>query len=141
MYRAYKNEVFFNMKRFPPKEEIYKNSFTIIGLDDLTRGPDFGYTGSYQLYRDVSCSLFLSYIDVPFLVLQAKDDVICLNHDIPKMDLMDNPNAIFLESEYGNHCDFFTQSVVDGKVQYRRFFKELLVRYLRDFAEFEQRKK
>ena len=49
MHQAYENNAFNNPdgKRFPSKEHIWKNAFTVIGLDDITRAPDFGYESGY----------------------------------------------------------------------------------------------
>ena len=59
----------------------------------------------FQLLSD----RFVSNIDVPFLVLQAKDDPICTVETMPMNDLLKNPNCFVIKLKHGGHCDFFTK--------------------------------
>jgi predicted alpha/beta-fold hydrolase len=52
---------------------------------------------------------FVSNINVPFLVLQAKDDPICTLDNMPMNDLLKNPNCFVIKLKHGGHCDFFTK--------------------------------
>ena len=61
-------------------------------------------------------------------MLSSKDDPICRQEDVPKADLLANPNCMLLESDYGGHCDFFTRNN-DGKNE--RFFPKLVYEYLK----------
>ena len=67
------------------------------------------------------------------------DDVICRNEDIPKVDLLSNKNAILLEFEYGGHVDYHGECEIDGKVGYKRFFQDLILRYIDDLDAFSKK--
>lgn len=57
----------------------------------------------------INSDRFVSNIDVPFLVLQAKDDPICTVNTMPMNDLLKNPNCFVIKLKHGGHCDFFTK--------------------------------
>ena len=109
LYNAYKENRFKDQHSFVSMVDINKCRKSIIELDNLTRAKAFGFNSANELYRSISCGHYLSYIDKPFMVIYAKDDIIVKDCDIPKTDLLSNPNCILLESDYGGHCDFFQE--------------------------------
>jgi predicted alpha/beta-fold hydrolase len=86
----------------------YAKMFSILHFDNVTRSKAWGYNCANDLYRSISCGAFISYIDKPFLVINAKDDPICQYGDVPHVDILSNKNAMLVECDFGGHCDFFT---------------------------------
>ena len=41
------------------------------------------------------------------MVMYSNDDLIVPYNDIPRIDLLSNKYCIYLESDFGGHCDFF----------------------------------
>ena len=81
-----------------------------------------GFIAARISNRDCFGRSFISYINIPFLILNSNDEYIALSEDVPRVDLMSNPNCLYLETEYGGHCDFFGK---DNK----RLFPKLVVKY------------
>jgi predicted alpha/beta-fold hydrolase len=90
-------------------DAVIKCKKSILEFDNITRAKSFGFQSSNALHRAISCSHYLSYIDVPFLVMYSNDDLIVLDKDIPRIDLLSNKYCIYLESYFGGHCDFFNE--------------------------------
>ena len=126
---------FHAMHRFPSAKRIYKSQ-NFLEIDEVTRAPACGYKSAEDLYKAASCDQFLKYIDVPFLVLHAKDDQICKNSSIPKAELLSNQNCVLMESEFGGHCDFYQAEKVPGTMINKRLYTDLLVKYLDDLEQF-----
>jgi predicted alpha/beta-fold hydrolase len=72
-YEPYGYQGFAKMERFP-RNEILSQLKTIYDIDALTRAPALGYKSVEDLMKGSSCGNFISDIDIPFLVVQAKDD-------------------------------------------------------------------
>ena len=118
LYFAYKEKRFKNQHLFVNMDEIDKCRKSILELDNITRAKAFGFNSANELYREISCGHYLSYIDKPFLIIYARDDIIVRDADIPKVDLLANQNCLYLESDYGGHCDFFAEKesyLLNGK--------------------------
>ena len=109
MKRCFKNYLFKDQDLKTNKDEWLNSKLSIISMDDVTRTKAWGYLSSHHLYRNLSCGHFLPYINKPFLILQANDDPIVLTEDVPKIDLLQNENCLYVESDYGSHVDFFTE--------------------------------
>lgn len=62
-----------------------------------------------SLPKVINSDRFISSINVPFLILQAKDDPICTTDNMPMNDLLKNPNCFIIKTRHGGHCDFFTK--------------------------------
>lgn len=65
----------------------------------------FVFTNTY-IYSD----RFLHKIEIPFLVLIAKDDPITEYRHVPRDVLIENANCILVEAKHGGHCDYFHTS-------------------------------
>ena len=76
------------------------------------------FHGKYVQYLEFFSDRFVSNINVPFLVLQAKDDPICTLDNMPMNDLLKNPFCFIIKLKHGGHCDFFTK--VPGQKKYKR---------------------
>ena len=72
-YEPYGYQGFAKMERFP-RNEILSQLKTIYDIDALTRAPALGYKSVEDLMKGSSCGNFITDIDIPFLVVQAKDD-------------------------------------------------------------------
>ena len=72
------------------------------------------------------------------MLISAKDDPICLHKDLPHVDVLSNQNGMLIESDFGAHCDFFTKEKIDGITHYRRFFPDIIVKYLDEVSSFNQ---
>lgn len=104
----------------------------MLQMDDATRAHAFGFATGNHMYRHISCGHFLSYIDVPFMIINSTDDFIAKSEDVPRVDLMANPNCLYLETEYGGHQDFF------GNDQ-RKVFPALICKYFRELVVFNHK--
>ena len=82
--------------------------WSILAFDDAVRAPAWGYDCGHQLHRHVSCGAYLAYIDIPFLIVNSNDEYIVKTEDVPRVDLMANPQCLYVETEYGGHCDFYS---------------------------------
>ena len=103
----------------------------MIDFDNLTRAIAFGHSNSVSLYKATSCGLVISHINKPFMIVKSKDDPISLQEDVPRDILLQNKNCILVESDYGGHCDFFS-ATGRKEEKYRRFFLDLVVKYIDD---------
>ena len=68
-------------------------------------------------------------------MLFANDDPVVLCEDIPKLDLLQNKNCLYVESDYGSHVDFFTEGYKEQK--YKRFFPILIYKYLDTISKYD----
>lgn len=76
LYNAYKENRFKNQHLFVNMDDIKKCKKSIIDLDNITRAKAFGFNSANELYREISCGHYLSYIDKPFLIIYSRDDII-----------------------------------------------------------------
>ena len=135
MKRAFKNYIFKDQDLKTIKDEWLNSKLSIVKVDDVTRTKAWGYSSTHHLYRHLSCGHFLPYIDKPFLVLFSNDDPIVLKEHIPKLDLLQNKNCLYVESDYGSHVDFFTEGYKEQK--YKRFFPILIYKYLDSISKYD----
>lgn len=113
-----------------------KKHSSIVDFDNFVRSKILGYNSVHSLYRNVSCDRFVSNIDVPFLVLQAKDDPICTVNTMPMNDLLKNPNCFVIKLKHGGHCDFFTK--IPGSKKSHRFYPIIAMNYFEEIQKFEK---
>jgi predicted alpha/beta-fold hydrolase len=76
LYNAYKQKRFKNQHLFVDMEEINNCKKSILDLDNITRAKAFGFNSANELYREISCGHYLSYIDKPFMIIYSRDDII-----------------------------------------------------------------
>ena len=89
------------------------------------------------MYTESSCLQVLPSIDKPFMIFYAKDDPISLVEDFPRDVLLSNPYCFLVDCEYGGHCSFMSKT--DKKEEkYRRFFIDVVLKYLLDVEEFNK---
>jgi len=93
-----------------PPEAYKKARLSMADFDNDTRAKAWGFSSSNHLYWDISASKYLSYINIPLFCIHAKDDIICRADDVPKEELLANKNCIYMETQYGGHCNFFDSS-------------------------------
>ena len=59
------------------------------------------------------------------MIINSNDEYIVKSEDVPRVDMMANPHCLYLETEYGGHCEFFD-------VNNKRMFPEVVVKYFKD---------
>lgn len=73
----------------------------------------------YVLIWLIYSDRFVGNINIPFMVLHAKDDPICPPIHMPHTDLLRNHNCLIVQTDIGGHCDFFTK-IPGQRFKYRR---------------------
>ena len=101
-------------------------------FDNETRAKVFGFKSAHEMYRAVSCGPVLGYVDRPFMVLVSDDDEICFKGQLPAVDILNNPFGMLVESEFGGHCQFFT----DTGTKSRRYYPDIILKYFDGVSEF-----
>ena len=126
----------FNLKSYSELDFSGVSKWDVAAFDDATRVKLFGYKSHVELSNAVSCKNWMAEIEKPFLLIYAKDDPVSQYDDIPKSIIQSNPNGLIIESEIGGHCDFFSV----GEKGCRRFFPDLVLKYIRDVESYNNRK-
>lgn len=72
------------------------------------------------------------------MVLHSRDDPICIYEDVPRSDLLNNDNCLFIESDFGGHCDFLSEYEEKGEKKFKKYFPNIAVKYFDDVAQFEK---
>ena len=84
--------------------------YNIFDFDGKTRAKYWGYPGAHTLYRDTSSDVCVPDVQIPFLVMVAKDDPITKYCFVPRFDLLKNPNILLIEANHGGHCEYFSKT-------------------------------
>lgn len=134
LFRAFNDYCFHNQDEQVPPEAFKNAKRSMTAFDNETRAKAWGFSSSNQLYRHISCGHFLSYINVPFLVIHSRDDIVCRSEDVPRVDLLANKNCMYLETRYGGHCDFFSSSDMPKA----KLYPNIVTKYLEDIIEYER---
>ena len=85
--------------------------WSVWDVDNVTRARIWGYPGSLELYKDTSCKGMIQHINKPIMIILAKDDPVTLDEDVPKDEILGNPNSLLLQSNFGTHCDLLSINV------------------------------
>lgn len=78
------------------KEDIDNPPRTLLEFDGVSRSKAWGYNSVNELYREISCGHFLSYIDIPFMILTSNDDPISAKRHVPYVDILGNRNGLLI---------------------------------------------
>jgi uncharacterized protein len=93
---------------------------TVYDFDDQVTAPAFGFRGADHYYETQSAIHFLEHIQVPALLVQAKDDPMIPFSVFDHPAVLGNPNLRLLAVERGGHLGFLSSSGprfwVDGVV-------------------------
>ncbi|MBN2443676.1 MAG: alpha/beta fold hydrolase [Spirochaetales bacterium] len=108
-YKKYK-EKFTRWPDIISLEKIEKikgiTSFEV--FDTEYTAPLYGYRDADHYWRETSCLQMFPKINIPLLIINAKDDPVLTGDCFPYEQVKDNP-YIFLETpESGGHCGFVT---------------------------------
>lgn len=135
MVKSFNNYCFYDQDNQVPPDAFKKAHLSMADFDNNTRAKAWGFSSSNHLYRQISSGPFLSYINIPLFVIHAKDDIICREEDIPKEELLANKNCMYLETQYGGHCNFFDSS---SDIPKAKLYPNIITKYLEDVIEFDK---
>jgi predicted alpha/beta-fold hydrolase len=79
---------------------------TLIGIDDRITAPSFGFGNADNYYRTQSSLRYLKDIQVPTLLIQAKDDTFIPFQIFQDQAVRSHPRIELLVTEYGGHLGF-----------------------------------
>lgn len=111
----------------PPLSKLH----TLKDFDDAITAPLHGFKNAEDYYQQSSCRQYLQDIDVPTLILQAKDDPFMTEDLLPTLDEL-SPAVILELTEKGGHVGF-VQGTNPWSAEYwlekrvPRFLKKFLV--------------
>lgn len=97
------------MKQFPDKmsRKEYRTIRSLKDFDDVYTAPAHGFKGALDYYAKASSFQFLDSIDIPTLILNAKNDTF-LHGDCYPIDQAKGSKHLNLEMpEYGGHVGFY----------------------------------
>lgn len=89
---------------------------TLREFDDFVTAPLHGFSHATDYYTRSSSRQYLKTIDVPTLLLQAKDDPLVGSQSLPLQDDL-SAQVMFELSEHGGHVGF-----ISGNVPWRSFY-------------------
>ena len=96
-------------KLFPGKFDIARLAAirTLRALDDAFTAPDGGYQSAQDYYNRTGARHVLAEIEVPALIVTAKDDPFIPYRIFETPALQDNSHITLMAVEKGGHCGFF----------------------------------
>jgi uncharacterized protein len=96
-------------KLFPDRFDISRLAAirTLRGLDDAFTAPDGGYQSAQDYYERTGARHVLAEIEVPTLIVTAKDDPFIPYRMFETPALQHNSNITLMAVESGGHCGFF----------------------------------
>ena len=65
----------------------------------------------------------------------AKDDPMVLPEDVPVDLILENPNALLINSAYGSHCNFFTREE-NGPIE--RLYPDIVIKYIEEVSKYNK---
>ncbi|TVZ54878.1 hypothetical protein OD91_0115 [Lutibacter sp. Hel_I_33_5] len=115
-FKTMKNKVLEKHHKFPEyqldKDKLFKAT-KFKHLEHLYTVPVFGFESPEDYWQKASSKPYLSKIDRPTLLINAKDDSFLSKECFPFEEAKASEYFYFTETEYGGHCGFmssFTQS-------------------------------
>jgi uncharacterized protein len=96
-------------KLFPDRFDVSRLAAirTLRGLDDAFTAPDGGYQSAQDYYERTGARHVLAEIEVPALIVAAKDDPFIPYRMFETPALQHNSNITLMAVESGGHCGFF----------------------------------
>ena len=95
----YKNKAMFD---FLDWKSIDKST-TLQELDEQVVVKVFNYSSLKEYYKAADCSRCVKHVTIPFLVVNAEDDLVCPKHTIAFKEIKENPNVALVLTQYGGH--------------------------------------
>ncbi len=101
---------------FPNKisKSDIKACSSLIDIDNLYTSVAHGYKDAVDYYTQCSSKQFLKNIEIPTLILNAKNDSFLGNRCYPENEAKENPNLFLEIPKYGGHVGFYSP----GKTYY-----------------------
>ena len=96
-------------RAFPQQisESTIKHIVTLKDFDDAYTAPAHGFVDALDYYARCSCNQFLGNIEVPSLILNAKNDSFLGETCYPIAQAKANPNLYLEMPEFGGHVGFW----------------------------------
>ena len=88
-------------------EESIRNIITLKDFDDAYTAPAHGFTDALDYYAKCSCKQFLNKVEVPSLILNAKDDSFLGEACYPFKEAQENPSLYLEVPNFGGHVGFW----------------------------------
>jgi hypothetical protein len=115
------------MPRFPEKMNLqtYRRIKTLLDFDNLYTAPAHGFTDAYDYYRKSSSLPYIPNIEIPVLILNAKNDSF-LSEECYPFAVASKSKNIYLEvPTYGGHVGFHkTNKVHYSEIRALQFLTE-----------------
>ena len=110
-FKTMKNKVLEKAHKFPEynldKDKLFKAT-KFKHLEYLYTVPVFGFESPEDYWKKASSKPFLSQIDIPTLLINAKDDTFLSKECYPFDEAHDSENFFFESPNYGGHVGFMT---------------------------------
>lgn len=110
-FKTMKNKVLEKAYKFPEysldKKKLFKAT-KFKHLEYLYTAPVFGFESPEDYWKKASSKPYLSKIEVPTLLINARDDSFLSNECYPHNKAKKSSNFYFLETKYGGHCGFMS---------------------------------
>ena len=99
---------------FPDKisDNDIKNVVTLKDFDDVYTSRAHGFKDALDYYEKCSCKQFLPNIQIPSLIVNARNDSFLGPECFPVEEANENPNLYLEMPKYGGHVGFFGQKNV-----------------------------
>ncbi len=97
------------IKEFPDlaTSKIYRTIKSLKTFDDVYTAPAHGFIDALDYYEKASSYRFLSSINIPTLILNAKNDSFLHGHCYPIKQAKENPNLFLEMPDHGGHVGFY----------------------------------
>lgn len=107
-------------KAWPGKYPIERLSLvrSVRSFDDVFTAPHFGFKNADDYYYRASAMRVVDQVQVPALIIAAKDDPFVPWQPFQDPRVTGNPNIAVELSEHGGHCAFVGQNGAPGKDGY-----------------------
>ena len=110
-FKTLKNKVLEKAHKFPEykldKDKLFKAT-KFKHLEMLYTVPVFGFDSPEDYWKKASSKPYLSQIDRPTLLINAKDDTFLSPECFPTKEAIKSANFYLETTEYGGHCGFIT---------------------------------
>lgn len=97
------------MKAFPElaTSKIYRTIKSLKTFDDVYTAPAHGFIDALDYYEKASSYTYLSKINIPTLILNAKNDSFLHGLCYPTKQAQENPNLFLEMPDHGGHVGFY----------------------------------
>lgn len=111
-----KRKIRAKAKFFPDacSTENLKKVNSIFAFDDYFTGPMFGFRDAADYYRQCSAINFLQKIEVPSLIINARNDPFLSEDCFPEKLAQDHPMVNLETPSEGGHCGFMEMENIKG---------------------------